>query len=61
MIPIDYLQFLRVTAHEISRKNLEYTFPEEIQDEPVPVVIKIKPLTIYFDKNNRFNMLADAY
>ena len=58
--PVDYIQFLRVTAHHVTRKNLEYTFPnEEVQEEPV--VIKMKPVTIYFDKNNRFNMLADAY
>jgi len=61
--PVDYLKFLRFTAHHITCKNLSFTFPEEVQEEekPEPVVMKIKRIEIYFDKNNRFNMLADAF
>ena len=61
--PVDYLKFLRFTAHHITCKNLSFTFlEEEVQEEeeekPEPVV---KHIEIYFDKNNRFNMLADAF
>jgi hypothetical protein len=58
--PNNYLYNLRMNSAKISYANLDIKMSQEDEVGPEPAKVSL-PFVIYYDTNNKFNILGDSF